>query len=173
MRHMSAPSNAIPHNVCLSLGSNVGDRLVHLRAAKAALERYITIEQTSPVYETAAAYITDQPPFFNAALKGRTTLEPQALLFTVKNIERQLGRAPTYRYGPRIIDIDILFYDDLFLSSPELNVPHALMHERIFVLKPLADIAPQWKHPALGKTVASMLADIEDHQSVLACNGPL
>lgn len=151
----------------------MGDRLANLRSANKALARYMTLTGVSPIYETAAAYVTDQPDFLNAAVTGHTALEPQALLFTVKEIEREIGRTPTFRYGPRVIDIDILFYDDLHMTSAELHVPHALLHERSFVLKPLADIAGDWTHPVNGKTVKSMLEILPDHASFRALNEPL
>ncbi len=173
MRPMSNTAQSATHKVCLSLGSNMGDRLANLRAANKALARYMTLTGVSPVYETSAAYVTDQPDFLNAAVSGHTALEPQALLFTIKQIERDIGRTPTFRYGPRIIDIDILFYDDLHMSSAELNVPHALLHERSFVLKPLADIAADWRHPVNGKTVKSMLEALPDHNDLRAINETL
>lgn len=154
------------HKVCLSLGSNLGDRLANLRAANKALAPYVTLTNVSPIYETAPAYVTDQPYFLNAAVTGHTSLDPHALLYTVKSIERDIGRQPTYRYGPRVIDIDILFYDSLHLATPELNVPHALIAERPFVLRPLADIAAEWKHPVSGLSVRTMLDALPDQDGL-------
>jgi len=161
------------HDVVLALGSNLGDRLSVLRAAVRALAAYMEIKACSPVYETAAAYVTDQPAFLNAVLKGATALDPRALLFTIKNIESELGRRPTFRYGPRVIDIDIIFYDQLVLQTPELSIPHPLMQERDFVLKPLADIAPQWIHPALNKSVAGLLQALPVSGDMHAIEGKL
>ncbi len=155
---MSSPATP----VALALGSNVGDRLEALRKAVKALAVYIDIHAASPVYETAPAYVTDQPPFLNAALIGSTKLEPLALLSMVKNIEKEVGRLPTFRYGPRVIDIDILFYGDLVYRTDALTIPHARLQEREFVLRPLSDIAPQWPHPQSGKTVAEMLASVPE-----------
>ncbi|MDD5586996.1 MAG: 2-amino-4-hydroxy-6-hydroxymethyldihydropteridine diphosphokinase [Alphaproteobacteria bacterium] len=154
------------HKVAIALGSNIGDRLANLRRACAGLARYMTIAAKSPVYETAAAYVTDQPDFLNAAVTGETALDPQALLFTVKQIEREIGRQPTYRYGPRAIDIDILFYDGLRLTTPELTLPHALLAERTFVLRPLSDIAADWPHPGTGITVGAMLKALPEDNGV-------
>ena len=143
--------------VALALGSNIGDRLAMLRAAVSGLAAFFTTTHTSCVYETNAAYVTDQPAFLNAALLGHTKLAPDALLAAVKNLESELGRLPSFRYGPRAIDIDILFYGDAVIDTPPLVLPHPRMAEREFVLRPLADIAPEWKHPVTGVTVSDML----------------
>jgi 2-amino-4-hydroxy-6-hydroxymethyldihydropteridine diphosphokinase len=152
--------------VVLALGSNMGDRLAALRAAAAKLARYVTVKKTSPVYETTAAYVVDQPPFLNAVLTGETKLEPLALLWSLKELEIKLGRQPTFHYGPRLIDIDMLFYGDRILSTQELILPHPRVAEREFVLRPLADIAPDWKHPQSGLTVAEMLGRLPAHTAM-------
>ncbi|MFA6279358.1 MAG: 2-amino-4-hydroxy-6-hydroxymethyldihydropteridine diphosphokinase [Bdellovibrionales bacterium] len=144
------------HTVALSLGSNVGDRLAYLRKAKEALAPYVTLKACSDVYETISAYAGDQPLFLNAALWGTTIFDPKGLLYTIKDIELSLGRLPTFHYGPRTIDIDIVFFDDLVMHTANLVIPHKLMSERSFVLKPLADICPEWVHPDLGKTVQAL-----------------
>lgn len=146
----------------LGLGSNLGDRLASLRAAKEALAPYVEIVKVSPVYETSLAFQSDQPLFLNAALRGVTTLEPKALLYTLKDIEIDIGRRPTFRFGPRIIDLDILFYGNEQVRLPDLTIPHPLMLERVFVLKPLADVASEWIHPGEGKSVADLLAALPD-----------
>ncbi len=129
-----------------------------LRKAAKALASCVEVTSFSPVYETAPAYVTDQPVFLNAVVMGRTKFEPLPLLWASKNLERKVGRTPTFRYGPRVIDIDILFYGGTILETPELTLPHPRMAERDFVLKPFNDIAPDWKNPVSGKTVREMLA---------------
>ena len=147
--------------VYLALGTNLGDRLANLHAAIAALPPGVTRLAESPVYETPPWGFTDQPAFLNMALKGETRLAPLALLAFLKKLETRLGRTPSLRYGPRKIDIDILFYDDLVLDAPELTIPHPNLHERSFVLIPLADLAPKLVHPVLGKSVRELLAAVD------------
>ena len=158
------------HEICLALGSNLGESLKVLRATCEALAPYVTITNKSHVYETAPAYVTDQPRFLNAAVRGTTTLDPMGLLYTVKDLEIELGRRPTFRYGPRVIDIDIIFYDSLALHTTELSIPHSLMAERVFVLRPLADIAPDWTHPVLNKTVSQLLAELPPGDEISKIN---
>ncbi|MDD4616287.1 MAG: 2-amino-4-hydroxy-6-hydroxymethyldihydropteridine diphosphokinase [Alphaproteobacteria bacterium] len=160
-----------PARVALALGSNLGDRLKALKDAVSAITSCVTINAVSPVYETPAAYVTNQPQFLNAALLGTTALEPLALLWSLKDIERELGRTPTFRFGPRTIDIDILFYDDLVLETLELTIPHPRLHERDFVLKPLSDLNPDLRHAKTGVSVAQMLAPMPP--SSMICLGNL
>ena len=145
------------HSVALALGSNLGDRLAALRAARDLLARILTITALSPVYETPPAYVTNQPSFLNAALLGHSKEKPHELLETIKLIERAVGRAPSFPKGPRLIDIDIIFYDSVRLRTPSLVLPHPALAERPFVLRPLADIASGWFDPATKKTVQAML----------------
>ncbi len=147
--------------VYLALGTNLGDRLGNLRAAMAALPPQVTVMKKSPVYETQPWGVTDQPAFLNMVLKGKTSLAPVKLLKYLKDLETRLGRRPSVRYGPREIDIDILFYDEIIFHNPELTIPHPNLHERAFVLVPLTDVAAKLVHPAIGKTVRQLLAEVD------------
>lgn len=120
----------------------------------------------SPVYETAAWGVTDQPDFLNQVLMVRTELEPEVLLDTVLGIERSLGRERIQRWGSRLIDIDILYYGQTVLNTPRLALPHPWLHRRRFVLVPLVDLAPDFVHPILGKTNAELLATLPDEGEV-------
>ena len=148
--------------VYLALGVNLGDRAANLVEARSRLAERVHITKTSRVYETAPWGILDQPDFLNQVVQGKTDLDPFELLAFVKGIEREMGRDPTaIRYGPRPIDIDILFYDDLALSTETLTIPHPEMADRAFVLAPLADIAPDLRIPAANCTVAERLTQID------------
>lgn len=155
------------HDIYLALGTNLGDRLANLRAALRSLPPDVQPVSVSRVFETPPWGFADQPAFLNMALHARTTLEPGSLLRKLKTLEVELGRGETFRWGPRVIDLDILFYDDLVLDTPPLVIPHPRLHERGFVLVPLADIAPDLVHPALGKTVRQLLADVDAGEIML------
>jgi 2-amino-4-hydroxy-6-hydroxymethyldihydropteridine diphosphokinase len=145
------------HTIYLGLGTNQGDRLANLLAAREALAPSVRLLQASRVYETEPWGFLDQPAFLNQALKAETGLLPFDLLAFLKNLESQLGRQPNFRYGPRLIDIDILFYDDLVLSLPGLEIPHPRLAERSFVLVPLVDLAPNLHYPGNGHTIQELL----------------
>ena len=150
-----------PQTVYLALGTNLGERTVNLRRAIQSLPPAVTVLAESPVYETPPWGVTDQPNFLNMALKGETRLVPLELLKRLKQLESELGRVPSVHYGPRLIDMDILFYADLVLEAPELTLPHPRLHERAFVLVPLADLATDLRHPRLGKTIHELLASVD------------
>ena len=144
--------------VALALGSNLGDRVANLRACVAAISPYLTIHRKSAIYETPPAYVVDQPHFLNAAVIGISWLKPLDLLRVLQQAEKQLGRTISYQYGPRLIDIDMIFYGDRKLQMPELTLPHPRIAEREFVLRPMVDIAGEWIVPDTGKTVNEVLA---------------
>jgi 2-amino-4-hydroxy-6-hydroxymethyldihydropteridine diphosphokinase len=147
--------------VYLALGTNLGDRLANLRAAIEALPSEVKVIAESKVYETPPWGYENQPAFLNMAVKCETNLKPESLLKRLKQLEVQLGREQSFHWGPRLIDIDILFYDDLILKSEPLSIPHPRLHERGFVLVPLADIAPDFIHPVLKKTIKELLASVD------------
>ena len=148
--------------IYIGLGSNMGDRVENLHQALTRLDTLFELDQLSPVYETAPKYVEDQSPFLNMAVSGETSLDPLQLLEKLKAFEAEIGRVPSdERYGPRVIDLDILFFGNAVVAQPGLSIPHPLMSEREFVLRPLADIAAGFRHPATGQTVVQMLAALE------------
>jgi 2-amino-4-hydroxy-6-hydroxymethyldihydropteridine diphosphokinase len=146
------------HTVYLSLGTNIGDRAANLKEAVASLPPQMTVKKKSNVYETPPWGYTEQDAFLNQVVQVTTYLEPEPLLKHLKRLEVALGREPTFRYGPRLIDIDILFYDDLVFKSPSLIIPHPNVHERGFVLLPMMDIAPDHVHPVNRKSIREMVS---------------
>lgn len=146
------------HIVYIGLGSNLGNRLENLKEAIAALSPQMTVKAKSHVYETPPWGHEDQPRFLNQAVKAQTYLAPEPLLKHIKRLETALGRKVSFPNGPRVIDIDILLYDDLVMNSPSLTIPHPRMHERAFVLLPMMDIAPDLIHPVTQKSVRELIA---------------
>jgi 2-amino-4-hydroxy-6-hydroxymethyldihydropteridine diphosphokinase len=126
----------------IGLGANLGDAVATLREAAQRLEELGTIRARSSLYRTPAWGVTDQPAFLNAVVALETALEPHALLVALKVFERDLGRTPTFHWGPRAIDLDILVYEGVRVDDPDLTIPHARLAERAFALVPLAEIAP-------------------------------
>ncbi|MCO6451713.1 MAG: 2-amino-4-hydroxy-6-hydroxymethyldihydropteridine diphosphokinase [Caldilineales bacterium] len=153
------------HTVYLGLGTNLGDRAANLAEAVARLGEHLAVKQESPIYETEPWGITDQPAFLNQCICGETMLTPHRLLRIMKGIEAEMGRQTIVRYGPRLIDLDILLYDKLHYSSYSLTIPHPRMIDRIFVLAPLADIAGDVVHPGLGCTIRELLGRV-DHSVI-------
>lgn len=139
----------------------MGDRLSNLQAAISALEPKVHPMECSPVYETPPWGYLDQPNFLNQVVKAETDLSPGDLLTYLKDIETDLGRQDTFLNGPRKIDLDIIFFDDAVIESPPITIPHPRMDNRGFVLLPLADLAPELKHPVLELSVQDLLAQVE------------
>ncbi|MBZ5681485.1 MAG: 2-amino-4-hydroxy-6-hydroxymethyldihydropteridine diphosphokinase [Acidobacteriia bacterium] len=150
----------------LSLGSNVGDREGHLRSAMAHLESCGHIAVVSSFYETEPVEFTDQAWFLNCAIALETGETPQQLMAALLNFEQTMGRRRVQKKGPRTIDIDILMFGSTIMDSPELTIPHPNMHERRFVLEPLAEIAPEARHPVLKKTVRELRDALPAGQAV-------
>ena len=147
--------------IYLSLGTNLGQRQHNLLRTIAGLEEEMVITAVSPIYQTPPWGFTDQPDFLNLCLAATTSLTPDDLLHFIKKLEKRLGREQAVRWGPRLIDIDILFYDDLVSRSEELTIPHPQVARRAFVLVPLADIAPDLVHPQTGQTVRQMVTAVD------------
>ncbi len=152
------------HTVYLGLGTNLGDRAANLQKARDELDTLqpeIHLLRSSRLYETEPWGYADQPAFLNQVIEIGTTLQPRELLETCKRIEAEMGREPTFRYGPRCIDLDILFFDDWVVEEPGLNIPHKRMPERAFVLAPLAELEPGLRHPTLLLTVHQLLQAVD------------
>ncbi|MEJ2759715.1 MAG: 2-amino-4-hydroxy-6-hydroxymethyldihydropteridine diphosphokinase, partial [Anaerolineales bacterium] len=141
--------SSLLHTIYLGFGTNVGDRLGNLQAAVDKLVPQVQVQQVSSVYQTPPWGYTDQAEFLNIVVRATTSLPPDALLRYLKDLETQVGRTATFHWGPREIDLDILFYDDRVLELPNLRIPHPMLHKRAFVLVPLAEIAPNLIHPVL------------------------
>jgi len=150
-----------PIRIYLGLGANLGERAANLAAARAALPPPVRCLRASRVYETAPWGYQDQPAFLNQVLEAQTELEPLDLLAHLKAIEANLGRTPTFRFGPRVIDIDILFYGEQVIARAGLTIPHPLLAQRPFVLVPLAELAPQLRHPLNGQTIQELASAID------------
>lgn len=154
------------HRVCISIGSNMGDRSKNCAEALNLMQqRGIRIIKSSKMHETEPWGVREQARFINLAVVVETDLGPKSLLSELKMIENQMGRAGSLRWGPRVIDLDIIFYDDIVMDIPELKIPHERAHERIFVLEPLAEIAPDTVHPLLNKTIKTLLEGLNDTQN--------
>lgn len=150
------------HDVIIALGSNMGDREGYLNGAVEKLNavRGCRVKKVSDFIETPPYGVTDQADFLNGCLEMETLMYPHELLDELHRIEKEAGRERIIRWGPRTLDLDIIFYDDMILQDDDLCIPHVEMHKRDFVLKPLCGIAPYKRHPVTGKTVKEMLDEV-------------
>jgi len=158
---------SFPHRVFLGLGSNIGDREKNLKTSLSLLESAeLRIRKTSSLYHSEPVGEVSQPWFMNAVVEVETILSPEELLHRCQQIEEKMGRQRLIPQGPRVIDLDILMYDQLTLDTPGLTIPHPKMHCRRFVLIPLLEIAPDAVHPRLKKRIRELLKDVPDTATV-------
>lgn len=150
--------------VYLALGSNVGDSKHHIKQAIKLLSKSVKDIKQAPLYASKAVGYTDQPDFVNTVIGGKTELEPFELLALIREVEQEVGRTATFRWGPREIDIDIILYGDMHMETEELTIPHASFRERDFVLKPLCNLDSELIDPISQLSVAALLAHIEAEQ---------
>jgi len=152
--------------VYLGLGSNVGDREGNIRKALGLLAESCEVKRVSSLYETEPLGYRDQGWFLNAAVEVECDLQPKELMHRLKTLEKRLGRKETFKYGPRIIDVDILFYDNVALDADGLVIPHPRLHERLFVLEPLNELCPDRVHPLIKRTVSELRSGVKSIQEV-------
>ena len=153
--------------IYLSLGSNLGDRAANLQRAMAALpEIGVRILRRSSIYETEPVDFLAQPWFLNCVVEGETSLEPRQLLDELQKVERKLGSKKLVPRGPRIIDLDVLFYEAGMIQERGIEIPHPRLADRRFVLVPLVELVPEFRHPVLGKTAVELLAATQDRSAV-------
>jgi 2-amino-4-hydroxy-6-hydroxymethyldihydropteridine diphosphokinase len=156
------------HTAYIGVGSNVGDKLINCEKAISEILKadHHKLLAKSSLFKTQPVGYAFQDWFVNGVIRIETDLEAPELLRTLKAVESRLGRAETFRWGPRAIDLDILFFDDMEIHTEELQIPHPLIQNRQFVLVPLAEIDPGLIHPILKKTIQQLLSDLQEDQGV-------
>ena len=152
--------------IYLGLGSNLGDRRLNLELALSLLAREIQLLAISSIYETEPWGVEEQPRYLNCVCRGYTALSPTAMLMLTQSVEKDLGRQATFRYGPRIIDVDILLYGRQTYRSAELEIPHPRLAERAFTLIPLAEVSPNLIHPVLQQTMSDLASRVGGREGV-------
>lgn len=154
------------HEVLLGLGANLGDPVAQLARAVAALSPAVRVEAVSSVYRTEPVGYADQPDFYNLVIRGWTVLDPPGLLRAAQAVETALGRRRSFRDAPRTMDVDLLAYGDRVMRTPALTLPHPRLHLRGFVLHPLVEVAPEWRHPVLARTARELLSSAGELERV-------
>ena len=169
---MAKPAAGAVADVWIGLGSNLDDPRVNLQLALDAIGRECRIVRVSSLYSAEPVGYADQGWFLNAVAAIRTTKPPGGLLTFLQGVEKALGRTREIRFGPRTIDLDVLLWDDAAVNEEDLVIPHPRMHERLFVLEPLSELAPEIRHPRLGKTIAELRAACQDRGRVALADPP-
>jgi len=152
--------------VYIGIGANLGNREENVRRAIELLKKTVKVLAVSSMYETEPMYVESQPWFINCVVKAKTDLLPRELLESLKRVELTLGRREGERYGPRVIDLDILLYGDQIVKDGDLVIPHSKMQERAFVLAPLSEIEPDLVHPALGKSASRLFKELHTEKKI-------
>ena len=155
------------HSVFIGIGSNLGNRIENCNEGLEQISKMSEIVKTSSLYESEPVGVENQPKFINAVVHIKTLLSPFNLLDSLKLIEKKVGRKKTFRWGPRVLDLDILFYDKLILNDEKLTIPHSELHNRIFTLMPMAEIEPNFEHPTINKSVDKLLNDLDYSNNIV------